>query len=450
MRAPASLVASPGSAGQHVVSEPHDRDRDRRRRVARAGDDVLVTLHGVVVRRRPAFERHVRDVVERAALLLGAGEEPHALAALRVHLAGRGVAAAEARPRPAQVQRRRAAQVRSGLLPGAHHRERLLRADPVGRRGPDVRDPGGLVALVGVAVDVDDGLTGRHMAMPAHDLAEHAPGGGVMIARVRPPLGVDDRSVVGEVRPCADRDAPLARDLVHAQDVHVRVDRLVDALRVHGRRSVTGGDVDAVVGKMRLDRAVLRDAEQRRMPPGGRRGSQVRVRAADRLGDPVDEVRVELQVDRLGIHQLGEAQRVGHGLQARCREVVGLVREEPARRGVRVGGLQQHARAIEPQRRHAPGDVLLQPGRDREHLGRHERQLARAALQDERVGIQACALPLRHAVLAREPAEVVARLRRRDVGLPGARAQRRGAGRGSGDEDRDDGCEDTPAHADGG
>ena len=272
----------------------------------------------------------------------------------------------------------------------------------------------------------------------------------MVIARVGPPLGVDDRAVVGEVRPGADRDAPLARDLVDAQDVHVGVDRVVDALRVHGRRSLSGGDVDAVVGKVRLDRAVLRHADQRRVPPGGGSGSQIRVRAADRLGDAVDQVRVELQVDRLGIQQLGEAQRVGRRLQARRREVVGLVREEPARSGVGVGRLQQHARAVEPQRRHAPGDVLLQPGRDREHLGRHERDLAPAALQDERVGVQAGALALRHAVLAGEPAEVVARLRWRDVGLPGARAQRRGAGRGSGDEDRDDGCEDTPAHADGG
>jgi hypothetical protein len=172
-----------------------------------------------------------------------------------------------------------------------------------------VLQAGGLVALVGVRIDVDDGLLRRHMAGGAHRLLEVAPLVAEVVAAIDLRDRVDDRAVGGEVRPGADRDVhraharvlvaprpavcPPPAQLVDPQDVDVRVDRVRVAARVLGdvARAV-GRVVDAEVREVRLEAAVLGQPDERGVAPGGRRGREVRVRLADRQGNAIDEERV--------------------------------------------------------------------------------------------------------------------------------------------------------------
>ena len=108
--------------------------------------------------------------------------------------------------------------------------------------------------------------------------------------------------------------------------------------------------------------------------------------------------------------------------------------------------LDQHARLVKAQIGNVLGDLLLHARRHREQAQAHERQLAGATLQDHGVGVEARALTQRKPIRARPATEVVAGLRRSDVGLADAGAEARGCRAGGCRRDgrSDDQCCDRP------
>src|SRR5215213_702364 len=119
----------------------------------------------VLDRRAAVLERDAGLVVERAPALLRAGEQRQPDDGLVVHLAALGRLAAEADARPAQVERRLAGQRAAGDAPQVDHDVGLPPADLVGPRRSAPIEAGRHVALVGVAVRVDDLLPARNATL---------------------------------------------------------------------------------------------------------------------------------------------------------------------------------------------------------------------------------------------------------------------------------------------
>jgi hypothetical protein len=368
----------------------------------------------------------VRDVVQRAALLLGSGQEREADLRLVGDPAALLLLAAEAHARPAQVKRGGGRHAPARGLPGAQHRARLDPADVVRRGRPVAVEAGGHVALVGIAVDVDDFLATADLRCPAHALLEHARRRTVVVGVVVLERRLRDRAVIGEVGPRADRDphalAAAADDLVDAQHVDRRVDGVGVAARIVGLTALTAVLDDPVVGQVRLDRPVAREAHDAVRPPAGARGSEVAVRADDRLLDLLEDEAVELRVGRLRVEEAEERGRVGGGLQTGRR---GVERGEVGvAAGTRVRVRRRHDDVLlgEPARAKPVTDLLDHPARDHEQVDGDEGHLAPVALEHDRAREQARVLPLADAVRASPPAQVVARARG-DVGLAGAGGQ---------------------------
>ena len=279
-RLPTSVVGSPGSV---TISPSPDAQRGERHGLRHGRgterDALLVALPGHGQRVAHALERRVRDVEQRTALLLRPGEEREADHRVVRHVAALGGLPAEAGAGPAHVELRRGGERRAGAAPGADHRGRLHSAHVVGRRGAVAHEPGRLVALVRVAVDVQDELAARHAAGAAHALLEHLDRRGVVVLVVVLEARLRDRAVVGERGPAADRDAaPPPDDLVHAQHVHARVDGVVDALGILGRGAAAALAHDVVVGQVRLDAAVHRQPVDLGAAPPGAGWAEVGVR----------------------------------------------------------------------------------------------------------------------------------------------------------------------------
>ena len=199
-----------------------------------------------------------------------------------------------------------------------------IRPDGVRPGRPGVVEPGRHVALVAVAVDVEHLLAAGHAALLAHLVLEHLHRRGVVVLVVVRERGLGDRAVVGEVRPAADRHplAPpasaAAHELVHAQHVDARVDRVARAVGVLGRAPLAVLARDPVVGQVGLDAAVAGQPSQLPGAPAGHGGAQVTVGPDDRLGDLLDQERVELAVGRGRVEQPDDGGRVLGGAAARA------------------------------------------------------------------------------------------------------------------------------------
>jgi hypothetical protein len=130
------------------------------------------------------------------------------------------------------------------------------------------RQPGRHVALVRVAVDVQNLLLRRHLPGAAHALLEHLHRRRVVVGVVELERRPRDRAVVREVRPPADRHvhrlALAAHDLVHAQHVDVGVDRVLVAARVVLHAALAVPHHDPVVVQVRLEAAVDREPDDAR------------------------------------------------------------------------------------------------------------------------------------------------------------------------------------------
>jgi len=86
--------------------------------------------------------------------------------------------------------------------------------------------------------------------------------------------------------------------------------------RVVGLGALPVLQVLAVVGEVRLDAAIAREAKDSRRAPAGLRRTEVGVCAFDGGGDLADEERVELAVGRVRVEQPEEREGVGGGLEA--------------------------------------------------------------------------------------------------------------------------------------
>ncbi len=296
-------------------------------------------------------------------------------------------------------------------------------------------EAGGLVARVAVSINIHHLLAPGHVPRSAHPALEDARRRPEVVLVVDLELGRRDGAVVREGRPAADRHPPAAHDLVDAQDVHRRIDRVPVAARVLRHAAVAALLDDAVVREVGLEAAVLGDAQQLARPPARDGRSRVALGALDRPGDLADQEAVEHRVGGLRRQEVDERVRVGDRAGARRDRVVGLVVGEPARPAVGVGGRDEHVPLGEAG---ALGGLLDEAAGAREQVERDQRHLAAPALQHHRGREEARVLSLPGAVGPHEAAERVARLRR-DVRASHARAQRSGGvggrrGRESGDQ----------------
>ena len=209
------------------------------------------------------------------------------------------------------------------------------------------------------------------------------------------------------------------RQAVHPQEVHVRVDRVGEAVGVLVGPSLTAGERDAVIGEVRLQRPVRGQADQASVPPAGRGGGEVRASTRQHQGEPAHEEGVE---QRVGLAHAG----VGRGLGGKGRvleEEVGVA----GGAGVGVARGQDHVPRVEAR---PPRRLDREAARDHVQVRGDEGQAARAALEYQRSREQAGVLAERAGV-AKRPAEQRIAGRRRDVGSCGPGAQRRALG-GSG------------------
>ena len=160
----------------------------------------------------PVLERHAGDVVQRPALLLRAGEERDAGERLRRRPCARrrgpgrrSTRASSAGRAPGRGVIERPACCQASNIASASRRP--TRSAMLDALAVEARR---LVALVRVAVDVDDHPLRRDVARRAHAPLEHADRRAVVVLVVEPVRRRDDRAVVGERRPAADRDRARA------------------------------------------------------------------------------------------------------------------------------------------------------------------------------------------------------------------------------------------------
>ena len=106
----------------------------------------------------------------------------------------------------------------------------------------------------------------------------NARGRGVVVAVVIGEAGFDDGAVVGERGPDPDRHPAAAENLVDAQHVHLRVERVPRAQRILFGRALIELLEDAMPGQMALERAVLGETEKLGFAPTGDSGGAIRVR----------------------------------------------------------------------------------------------------------------------------------------------------------------------------
>ena len=246
-----------GDRDDHPLADPQRHQRHRVGDLDRERGLDLDALRARADREVVALEGHPGDVEERPAALLGAGELRQAEHRLVGDRPGGGLLAAPAHPRPAALQDRGRVHVLAGLAPGAHECLGLDPADLVGRRRPGAVKARGLVALVGVAVDVHHLLAGGHPAGAADRVLDQLGGGAVVVAVVVGELEPDHGAVVGERRPHPHRHLAPADRLVDPQHVDVGVERVQAALRVLAGASLAEVLVDAVVSEVGLDGAVI-------------------------------------------------------------------------------------------------------------------------------------------------------------------------------------------------
>jgi hypothetical protein len=210
--------------------------------------------------------------------------------------------------------------------------------------------------------------------------------------------------MVGEGGPRADRHPPATHALVDAQHVHLRVDRVLVAARVLLGGALAVAQDHAVVGEVRLQAAVLREAEDPRRAPAGARRPEVVVRPRYRGRDLVVQEAVELRVGGRGVHERVERERIGRGLHARRRRVQRREVGVAARAGVRVRGRDQDVLLGEAAVGERLADLLEHPARDHEQVDLDEGDLAPVALEHHRARVEPRVLAVRRAVRARPAA----------------------------------------------
>jgi hypothetical protein len=291
----------------------------------------------------------------------------------------------------------------AGLAPSGQHRRRLALADVLGGGRAVVLDARRHVAGVAVGKRVDDVLGAGHVIGGADGCLDRPFGRSLVVAAVVLEVLMVDGAVVGKRRVDADGDRAGDRFrslvvpassagagrradppvLIDAQDVDGRIDRIGVAAGVLVDAAAVGPLVEAVVGQVGPEAAVLRDAEQRGLTPADCARPQVGVGSADGLGELVGHEAVH---DRIGL-------AVGHARQRRVAvagqdRVVAREVHIARLRAVGVGGRVNDVLLGEASPGQQRGGVADHPRAQREQILGDQRHLLPALIDDDRPRVQ--------------------------------------------------------------
>ena len=431
---------------------PHAGDEQRhglgrRPRAHEAGGhDDLVALCRIcreVDRAAATLERLLGGVVQQPPPLLATGEQRQARCRLGRDVAARGALTAKADPRPAGGQLRGGRHRCASCLPGNEHLGGLHPTHLVGSCRPGAGESSGLVALVGVAVGIDDVLTSWNCASSAQRGLDDARRRAVVVGVVDAVGELVHGALVGERRPQADRPERAADLLVDPQHLHLGVDRVDVAQRVVGHLPGAEGLTDRVIGEVGLEAAIGRQAGQGGRGPPDLGSRPVVVRTRDGLHQLADLEGIELRVERAG--------DVLHG-QCRAGAEDGVVGAEVViAAGRRMGGAGRHDDVAlakpPPGKRYSGG--LDDAARDTAQVSGYERELLTPPREHDGAVLDPRVHPPEHGVAAHPALHVVAG-RCGDVRAPYARLERRLDGLSGGERERaekqqygDDNCGGT-------